>query len=242
MQRSTLKRSAQKNDDGPLKASIFGISGVPNFLKSVNSKFYFNLDLIQLLLTKFFFGRVTSHEYRWPNEVPLPLFGFSLKRFPFAIPVYFFMYRYHSGFRKKVLHKAEKQIEALLKNPSPLFIVAHSHGTNITLDALNQMKISKRSKIYLILLAPAHERVLFGLFPFRYAVSKSAQNQAWAKVKGVFYARIDGDILSSDPDHPQAHTLPKSSWRHYIPGLSHSLIMTDYRLLDELKLFLKKNG
>lgn len=188
--------------------SVVSIPGLPNGFMSLDSRWYHDykpaLDVIQktapLEAREVFF-----QDYLWPRIVPHP-WGRWTRFIPgLAIPLYYWAYQRNASFRAAVREGAIERIQKALEHSDSIFLILHSHGNRIAIDALLTLAERKglppQKHITLIGFAPAYSGVAFGLIPP--ALRPRSLKTLATLVHSAFFFRVRSDLLSGAPTWTQ---------------------------------------
>jgi hypothetical protein len=183
------------------KYHLLSIPGLPTSFASLDSRLYHDYQPTLGLLKEINGGNpIAFSSFIWPREVEHPLGNWTLHVPILTIPLWYGFYQFHKTWRKKIIQTAADKIKAGLKNSEHLFIMGHSHGNRITLDALAHLIKTNElpaNKVTFISYAPAYSGVGFGLVPK--GLKEKDLQQIYPHLKQVLVFRVKTDILSGAP-------------------------------------------
>jgi|GEM_PF-2993762 len=194
----------------PFPISVLSIPGLPNGVFPLDSTLYHNYKPSLGVISKVVTEKkgpisVFFQSYIWPREVRHPLGNWTRFLPLLCVPIYYYAYLWSSKFRTAILKGAATKLEACLKTGDTVFLILHSHGNRIGIDAILELhrknKIPRSKKIYVISLAPAYSHVGYGLI--RNSLSQKTIEEFVAATSGVLMFRVASDPLSGKPPLPQ---------------------------------------
>lgn len=232
----------------PRSIAVISIPGLPNGFLPLDSTWYHNPGPALKTLTQACekaWGQapeVQFQDYVWPREVRHPWGDWNRWVPGFAIPTYYYAYQHDAAFRKRVLEGAMKRLKSALAASPWVFLILHSHGNRIGLDALHALQerqeIPSKSRIFVISQAPAYSGVGFGLVPPGLSASQ-LKTVTEGLHGGMFVSRIRSDLLSgapppfSTPAVYHFHAFPPR-WRDVLFG-AHGAVRSRPDVLARLK-------
>lgn len=215
-------------------SSVLSIPGLPNGFLPLSSKLYHDYEKILEVIEKKE-GNVNFSEYIWPKIVKHPMYHWLTKIPGLSIWSNYALYNYDASYRGKIVRGAKSRIEKALKQSDRLYLILHSHGNRIALDALLSIdqKLFKKKEVICLCFAPAYHGVGKGLVPSGFE-DKTLKKLA-KKVKIINF-RIRSDLLSGTPPLP-THTFWPRWWE--FAYLSHSLVRRRKDVMESLRESIK---
>lgn len=215
--------------------SVLSVPGLPNGFLSLDSRLYHDYEGVLEVIGEVF-GSVPTYfsSYIWPREIPHSDYGQALKIPALAIPLYYLLYQCDAYFRKQLVDRAKEYILQGLEKGAFLFLILHSHGNRIALDALlelDQEGSLEGDRVVILSFAPAYKDVLYGYLP---AGLREEQIQSLEeKVRLILNFRMKTDLLSGMPSLNKTY-LFDPHW-YEVFWLGHATIRSRKDVMDVLK-------
>ncbi len=221
--------------------SILSIPGLPNGFLPLDSKLYHDYEAILGVIMEVFPQETPAHfrAYIWPEEVKHPDYDWLLKTPALAVPIYYLLYHIDAEFRNRIVEKASLYIEEALEQGSLLFLILHSHGNRIALDALLDLKRRGRLEgkhIVVLSFAPAYKKVIGGLLP--QGLTEAELQEIQASVDLLLSFRMKTDLLSGDPGLEHTHLFDPKFYE--VAWLGHASVRSREDVMAVLREELKK--
>lgn len=216
--------------------SVLSIPGLPNGFLPLDSKLYHDYESILAVIQEVLGPEVTAHfqAYIWPEEIKHPHYEGLLKTPALAIPANYLVYQLDAEFRERVVKRAIEYIEEAFSKGGLLFLILHSHGNRIALDALLELKRTGKLEgrhIVVLSFAPAYKEVAGGWVPP--GLSANEIKEIEKSVDVLINFRMKTDLLSGDPGLEKMHLFdPKFYERVW---LGHATIRSRKDVMEALK-------
>lgn len=182
--------------------SVLSIPGVPNGWVSLDSRLYHDYESIFGVIRETVDADLETYfeSFIWPREVVHQDFDWMLRTPGLAVAFAYLLYHLDAEYRARIVNAAVAYMEEALEQSDVLFLILHSHGNRIGVDALRSLSeraLLDGKKVIVLSFAPAYHNVLGGYLPSSLTEEEIAEFEAAAHT--VLSFRMKTDLLSGEP-------------------------------------------
>ena len=224
------------------KVSVLSIPGVPNGWAPLDSKIYHDYESILEVIADVLGNGVETYfeSFIWPREVPNKKFNWMINSPVFAVSATYLLYHLDAEYKERIVSRAMEYIRAAFEQSDTLFLILHSHGNRIAVDALIRLKSMgelEAKHIVVLAFAPAYKDVFGGYLPA--GLTKKDLNEFQACTDVILNFRMKTDLLSGAP--PFEKTFEFEPKYMEMLWLGHATIRSRSDVMEVLRKELKNS-
>jgi hypothetical protein len=190
-----------------MRVSVVSIPGLPNGLVPLGSRLYHDYQSILAVIEKVTGKSAYFQPFVWPREVGSP-FKKWLRFIPgLTLLLFYLFYHLDAHYRERLVDGAVDCFRRGLAKQKVLFLILHSHGNRIAIDALLEMEQAGElagKRIFVLAFAPAYHGVFRGRLPSSVTVRRLKAFERCTEA--ILNFRMESDLLSGEAPLGQNHS------------------------------------